>query len=172
MGFHESLTCLTVGGQDRVCVAESIWTEGGKSSLETTTAGPGCRTHTLCMMDIYTMMRYVRFIEVCTFCDCVVDLPELPEGTKNKLDKNHLPENHVLPSGFMNAAKVTSDKQFCSGFWARAWANYFSHGKQVWNEWTQPQMIDWFRKIGCVHSIKMCKWWGRERGIRQTMSHP
>lgn len=70
------------------------------------------------MMDIYTMMRYVRFIEVSlavTFCDCVVDLPELPEGT-NKLDKNHLPENHVLPSGFMNTAKAMSDKQFCSGF--------------------------------------------------------
>lgn len=63
------------------------------------------------------MMRYVRFIEVSlavTFWDCEVDLPELAEGTK--LDKNHLPENHVLPSGFMNTAEVMSDKQFCSGF--------------------------------------------------------
>lgn len=41
-------------------------------------------------------------------------------------------------------------------------------------EMSEPnhKMIDWFRKIGCVHSIKMCKWWGRERAIRQTMSHP
>lgn len=45
VGFHESLTCLTVCGQDRVCAAESIWTEGGKSGLEKTTTGPGCRTH-------------------------------------------------------------------------------------------------------------------------------
>lgn len=45
VGFHESLTCLTVCGQDRVCAAESIWTEGGKSGLEKTTTWPGCRTH-------------------------------------------------------------------------------------------------------------------------------
>lgn len=67
------------------------------------------------MMNIYTMMRYVRFIEVSlavTFCDCVVELPEVT----SKLDKNHLPENHMLPSGLMNTAKVTSDKQLCSGF--------------------------------------------------------
>lgn len=34
--LHESLTCLTVGGQDTVRVTASIWTEGGERSLEKT----------------------------------------------------------------------------------------------------------------------------------------
>lgn len=104
------------------------------------------------------MMRYVRFIEVglaVTFCDCVVDLPELPEG--NKLDKNHLPEYHVLPSGFMNTAKVMSDKQFVlDSDHERGQIILAMESKCEMSE-PNHKTVDWFRKIGCVHSIKMCK---------------
>lgn len=32
-----------------------------------------------------------------------------------------------------------TDKHLCSGFLSWAWANYFSHGEQVWNDWTETQ---------------------------------
>lgn len=124
VGFHESLTCLTVCGQDRVCAAESIWTEGGKSGLEETTTGPGCRTHIhFAWWTCTHWFCQVYWSQSCSsFGDGVVDLAEPCDSMKRKLDKGHLLASHVLALGLWNTAEVVSvvvsdtGKHLCSGF--------------------------------------------------------
>ena len=69
VNLHESLTCLTVGGQDTVRVTASIWTEGGKSSLEKTMRWTMMNTHTRTHTHTHTPILYVGHVHILSMND-------------------------------------------------------------------------------------------------------
>lgn len=183
VGFHESLTCLTVCGQDRVCAAESIWTEGGKSSLEKTTTGQGCRTHIHFAWWTSThwciLSSLLKWVLQLLWWRCSRSCGTTWQYEAQTGQKPH-PGLSCAPSGFIKyswsqvSGVIVSDTDKCLS------SDSYHERKRIISvpesecEMTEAnhKIIYWCTKIGCVHSIKMFKWWVKKKEIGQMLSHP